>query len=268
MTAETKATASSIMSYVHTDKIREWLRPPDPSINVNEARKLRHEGTGRWLLENPVFREWHSGSRRCVWVNGLAGCGKTVLSATVLDHLITGNDRLVLFFLFDFSDTTKQTLNDMLRSFAFQLYLSGAVSAGHLDESFQAHQDGRDQPTTKTLEEVVIKMLAAQKNCYIVLDALDESTTRDELLLWVEDAVTRSELSDIRLFCTSRPEPVFLRSIPLLIGEENCLLSDKESVNADIRSYVAAQLSQWRKPLTQDLLERIRSRVGAGADGM
>ncbi|KAM6513560.1 hypothetical protein FALCPG4_015953 [Fusarium falciforme] len=51
-----------------------------------------------------------------------------------------------------------------------------------------------------------------------------------------------------------RGEPEFMREIPSLMGEDNCLALDKESVNADIRSYVAAQLSQRRgfrdKPLS------------------
>jgi hypothetical protein len=245
-TVATKAATDFIRSDLLADKIKRWLCPPDPSTNANRARDLRHEGTGVWLLENPVFQEWHSGSRRHFWLNGLAGCGKTVLSATVLDHLAKGNDRLILSFFFDFSDTTKQTLDGMLRSLAFQLYQGGAGSAGLLDASFQAHQDGRKQPTTKTLEDVVYKMLAVQKNVSIVLDALDESTTRGELLLWMNDVVSRSDLGDVQLICTGRPEPEFVRDIPSLIGEGNCLALDKESVDHDIRSYVAAQLLQRR----------------------
>jgi hypothetical protein len=190
----------------------------------------------------------------------------------VLDHLTKGNDRLILSFFFDFSDATKQTLDGMLRSLAFQLYQGGAGSAGLLDASFQAHQNGRDQPATKTLEDVVYKMLVVQKKGSVVLDALDESTTRGEFLRWMNDVVSRPELADVQLICTGRPEPEFMRDIPSLIGEENCLALDKESVNADIRTYVAAQLLQRRdfrdKCLSHDLLEKIQRKVGDGADGM
>jgi hypothetical protein len=62
----------------------------------------------------------------------------------------------------------------------------------------------------------------------------------------MNEVVARPELRDVQLICTSRPEAEFLRGIPSLIGEENCLALDKESVNADIRSYVAAQLLQRR----------------------
>ncbi|EAQ89249.1 hypothetical protein CHGG_05868 [Chaetomium globosum CBS 148.51] len=271
-TAAAKLATDSIQADLRTEKIERWLRPSDPSTNANHARELRHEGTGAWLLESPVFQEWHSGSRRYLWLHGLAGCGKTVLSATVLDHLAKGNDRRILSFFFDFSDTAKQTVDAMLRSLAFQLYRGRAGSAGVLDASFQAHQDGRDQLATKTLSDVLFKMLAVQKKVSIVLDALDESRTRADLLLWIKDVVSRPELGHVQLICTGRPEAEFLRDIPSLIGEGNSLELNKQAVNADIRSYVAAQLSQRRefrdKPLSQDLLELIQSKVGDGAGGI
>ncbi|KAK4220446.1 hypothetical protein QBC38DRAFT_208355, partial [Podospora fimiseda] len=267
-TAAMKGATDFITSDLHTEKIKRWLCPPDPSTNANQARGLHHQGTGAWLLEqNPVFQEWHSGSRRHLWLNGLAGCGKTILSATVLDHLAKRDDRLILSFFFDFSDTTKQTLDGMLRSLASQLYLGGPGSANLLDASFKAHRDGHDQPATKALEDVVCKMLVAQQKVSILLDALDESTTRGQLLVWMKNV---AELGGVQLICTGRPEPEFLRDIPSLIGKENCLELNKKSVNDDIRSYVAAQLLQRRdfQSLSPDLLDEIKTKVGDGADGM
>lgn len=106
----TKATTNSIRSDLHTNRIRRWLSPPDPSTNANRARTLRHEGTGAWLLENPVFKSWHLGSRQHVWLHGLAGCGKTVLSVTVLDHLTHENDSFILRFFFDFTEFLENKL--------------------------------------------------------------------------------------------------------------------------------------------------------------
>ncbi|KND87409.1 hypothetical protein TOPH_07929, partial [Tolypocladium ophioglossoides CBS 100239] len=240
--AATKATIDNIKSDGHIRKIERWLCPPDPSTNANHARELRHEGTGKWLLGNPVFQSWHSGSHRHLWLYGLAGCGKTVLSSTVLDHLAETNDHPVLSFFFDFSDTTKQTIDGMLRSLAFQLSQSSAASISHLDAIF------------------------------VILDALDESTTRAELLLWIRGFTSRPELDHVQLLYTSRPELEFQRNIPKLIGEGNCLILDKHAINADIRSYVIAKLAHrpdFRdKGLSHDTLERIRSKVGDGADGM
>ncbi|KAM3429668.1 hypothetical protein MY4824_008120 [Beauveria thailandica] len=271
-TIATKAATETVKSYLRADQIKSWLRPPDPSTNANHARTLRHEGTGTWLLDHMAFQSWLSGSCRHLWLHGLAGCGKTVLSATVLDHLGKGSNRLVLSFFFDFSDGTKQTVDGMLRSLSFQLYQSGLASAGLLDASFQAHHNGRDQPATSTLEDVVLKMLAIHKKGYIVLDALDESTSWGEVLQWMENVVSRPELGNVQLLCTSRPESEFSRRIPRLFRNKNCLPLDKQAVDADIRSWVTAQLSQrpdfLEKPLSHHLLERIRREVGDRADGM
>lgn len=152
-------TTEFIRSNRHADKIKRWLCPPNPSENAKIGRDFRHEGTGAWLLKTPIFRSWHSGSHRHLWLHGLAGCGKTVLSATVLDHLTKRNDSLILSFFFDFSDTTKQTLDGMLRSLAFQLFQDGAGAAIYLDALFRAHQNGSNQPTTKDLLHTIFKML-------------------------------------------------------------------------------------------------------------
>ncbi|KAL4947073.1 purine and uridine phosphorylase [Aspergillus filifer] len=271
-TVATKATTDFIRSDLHTTKIRRWLSPPDPSTNANHARTLRHEGTGVWLLENPVFQSWHLDGSQHLWLYGLAGCGKTILSATVLDYLAKKKDSLVLSFFFDFGDTTKQTLDGMLRSLAFQIYQSGGGSADHLNALFHAHQTGSGQPATKALLHIVHKMLAVQSKIYIVLDALDESTTRDDILLWIKGVVCQPDLVHVQLLCTSRPESEFLRHMPSLVGEQNCLPLDKQAVDSDIRSWVAAQLSQQHdfteKSLSQDLVKEIQKKVGDGANGM
>ncbi|KAK5790610.1 hypothetical protein VI817_007897 [Penicillium citrinum] len=271
-TVAMKATTDSIKSDLRTHEIKRWLDPADPSTNANHARTLHHKGTGAWLLENPVFRSWCSGPRRHIWLHGLAGCGKTVLSTTVLDHLAKGNDGPVLKFFFDFSDTKKQTYESMLRSLTFQLYQARVESAVHLDASFQGHQNGKDQPKTEALWVIFYNMLRVQKRVSIVLDALDESTSRDDILKWMEDVLFRPELAHVRVLYTSRPESEFLRRIPVLIGEEGCLPLDEQAVNSDIHLWVSDQLSQRRdfteKPLSQGLLEEIRKKVGDGADGM
>ncbi|KAJ5472059.1 PfsNACHT and ankyrin domain protein [Penicillium diatomitis] len=122
ITVATKATTDSIKSELRTDNIKSWLDPPDPSTIANHAKELHHEGTGAWLLEDPIFWSWYSGSCRHMWLYRLAGSGKTILSITVLDHLAMGNNGPILKFFFDFSNTKKQTYESMLRSLIFQLY--------------------------------------------------------------------------------------------------------------------------------------------------
>ncbi|KAH7357840.1 hypothetical protein B0T11DRAFT_354388 [Plectosphaerella cucumerina] len=256
-------------------KIQKWLQPPRPSPNPDRARQLRQDGTGTWLLSHPVFQAWLSGSQRHVWLHGLMGSGKTVLSTMVLDQ-ITGDsesdEQLVLSFFFDFSNSESQTKDNMLRAFAFDLYRNGSNdSSAVLNISFSAHQHGLRHPTPTVIEEAVTKMLAHRK-VMIILDALDESSTSSELLSWLENITRSPGLENAQLFCTSRSESDFVQVLPGVMFEDGCVELDSHAIDDDIGHYVSRQLFTrrefQRKVFTADIREQIRRKVGAGANGM
>lgn len=126
----------SVKSDYHLSKIKRWLSPPDYSTNANSARARRHAGTGIRFLESDAFKEWKSGSRRQLWLSGLAGSGKTVLTTTILDNLWQRDTHITLAFFFDFNDTRKRTLNSLLKGLAFRLYRLGGESVSQLDALF------------------------------------------------------------------------------------------------------------------------------------
>jgi hypothetical protein len=49
--------------------IREWLSPPDPSVNYNLTSEARHEGTGLWFIQCSAFQSWKA-SGSLLWVYG------------------------------------------------------------------------------------------------------------------------------------------------------------------------------------------------------
>ncbi|EGU74404.1 hypothetical protein FOXB_15094, partial [Fusarium oxysporum f. sp. conglutinans Fo5176] len=264
----TKHAVMSMASDHRFAKIKQWLSPSDYSTNANSARKCRHPGTGTWLLNSPIFQEWKLGSRQHLWLYGLAGCGKTILSTTILDHLLQIDTHTTLAFFFDFSDSRKQKLENLLRSLAVQLYHTGNEAARRLDNLFTSHDDGQRQPDTNALSACVDAMIQTAGKVFIIMDALDECTKREELLHWIRGLAS----SNSQLLVTGRPEVEFQREIPRLLDERNCVLLDKQAVNADIYSYVEATLEQKPdfvdKKLSPSILEEIRDKIGNGADGM
>ncbi|KAJ4078218.1 hypothetical protein NW760_015285 [Fusarium oxysporum] len=265
---ETKHAVMSMASDHRFAKIEGWLSPPDYSTNANLARKRRHPGTGAWLLNSPVFQEWKLGTRQHLWLYGLAGGGKTVLSTTILDHLLQIDTHTTLAFFFDFSDPRKQKLEDLLRSLAVQLYHAGNEVARRLDSLFTSHGDGRRQPDTNALSACVDTMIQTAGKVFIIIDALDECTAREELLQWLKHLASRKA----QLIVTGRPEVEFQSAIPQSFNKRNCVQLDKNVINGDIRSYVEAALEQKPdfvdKNLSQGILEEIRDKIGDGADGM
>lgn len=266
---EIRTDVHAMRSDSHAASIQRWLSPADPSTNANKARKSRHIGTGTWFLNSNPFAEWKLGSRRHLWLYGMPGCGKTVLSATILDHLEGIQDFLTVTFFFDFTDTRKQKLADMLRSLAFQLYNSWPESQRHLGNLFSSHNDGRRQPDTDKLSICLRDMMQARARLLIQLDALDECSERRELLEWMESIST---VAHVQLIATGRPEVEFEHTLRGWVGNENCLPLNKECVSDDIHSYVAARLDQSpefkRWAASPDALKEIRDTISNKADGM
>jgi hypothetical protein len=185
-------------------KLKEWLSCPDPSVNLNEALERHLEGTGSWFLESDPFKEWEYRTRQHLWLHGIPGCGKTMLSATIIKHLNKelNVSHIVLYFFFDFSNTAKQSLNKLVRSLAAQLYSRCETSRKDLDKLFLFCDGGAKQPTFKSLCTTLLQMIKYTARIYIVIDALDECDTRLDLLLWLESFAS-SGVAGLQLLITS-----------------------------------------------------------------
>jgi archaellum component FlaC len=49
--------------------LRNWLSPPDPSVNYNIANDAHHEGTAMWFIESDAFNNWKV-SDSLLWIYG------------------------------------------------------------------------------------------------------------------------------------------------------------------------------------------------------
>jgi Cdc6-like AAA superfamily ATPase len=131
-------------------RIIEWLSPLNPSTNYNKALQQRHEGTGRWFFGSDGSERWKASSEPVLWLHGIPGCGKTVHSSTIIEHLKqAATCQPLLYFYFDFNDKNKQSLDDLLRSFVEQAYQLQSDSRQPLEQLWTSHNEGSRQPSTK-----------------------------------------------------------------------------------------------------------------------
>ncbi|KAF2496459.1 hypothetical protein BU16DRAFT_609515, partial [Lophium mytilinum] len=259
------------------DKMEQWLQAPDPSTNYNKALQQRHEGSGSWLLESSNFAKWKTQRNSFLWLFGIPGCGKTILSSTVIRHIEeVKSSKSLLYFYFDFNDTNKQTLGNMVRSFISQLYYKWEDTRTQLESLFAACSDGRDQPTCEKLCKTLLDMLQLVDEVWIVLDALDECSTRsgnptEGLLSWIT-GLRNPEHGNVHLIVTSRLEEDIKSEICEWVHKDNLMPLRGDSITADIRAYVRTRiredkgLKRWRsRPEVQNDME---TRLMEKADGM
>jgi hypothetical protein len=256
-------------------KICSWLSAPDPSTNYHKAHKQRQAKTGLWLLESVKFAEWKESAASRLWLYGIPGCGKTILSSTIVEYLLQHchDDTSVVtaYFYFDFNDTQKQDPELMLHSLLCQLLQRSVVIPKGVDALFSSCDNGKRQPSLHALLEVTRHAMQEFTQVYVVLDALDECTQRSELMNTLE-IVAGWQLDNLHLLMTSRKERDIERSLEGYVKEEDAICLQRDVVDQDIQRYVQQRLhddkrlEKWNKDVA--VRQEIEAALMGGARGM
>lgn len=77
----------------HSWKLQRWLSAPDPSTNYNKALHQRHQCSGEWFLRSSEYSAWKMERYSFLWLYGMPGCGKPILSSTIIQDLMEGISR-------------------------------------------------------------------------------------------------------------------------------------------------------------------------------
>ncbi|KAJ4304872.1 hypothetical protein N0V90_000400 [Kalmusia sp. IMI 367209] len=255
-------------------KIRKWLSAPDPSVDFDKALRLRQANTGLWLLESDLYKRWKADAS-WLWLHGIPGCGKTVLSSTVLADIreYTKDDpgQALAYFYFDFNDRQKQDSEIMIRSLVAQLSQQCMRELPSLVDLFKSCEKTQRQPSLDALL-VVLKDLINDFPCvYLAIDALDECERPSELMSIVEK-IFQWKLQGLHVLLTSRREGDIKFILEKILDNQNILCIQTDAVDHDIQLYVHQQLDdeeRFRKWRSDDKLrQRIETSVGGKARGM
>ncbi|KAF8343374.1 ankyrin repeat-containing domain protein, partial [Amanita rubescens] len=241
------------------EKFKKWLAVPDPSINHNIAREKHHEGTCQWLLDDKRYISWKEQSNSFMWINGISGCGKTLICSTIIedikdiaqDHPGTG----LAYFYFDINDKMKQTSRSLLSSLV--LSLTAKSKDFLLLEKLYDKHDQLHKPTKSELLHLLMKLLQLFQQAYIVIDALDECDDYYQLFVQVVKIIYEWQLPHFHLLVSSRREQHIITSMGECGPAEICLSA--ELVERDVISYICSvvkedhRLKRWSDIVQQDI---------------
>ncbi|KAK4206015.1 ankyrin repeat protein, partial [Rhypophila decipiens] len=279
LASETRRNVGELKIDSHLEKIRNWLKPPDPSTNFNNARALHHENTNQWLLDSEAYLKCKTpyvkgakDSNSFLWLNGIPGCGKTILSSSVVADLEQNAvlSPSLIYFYFDFNDIEKQSLENAVRSLIAQLYYKRREVRTEVDTLYSSCDKGARQPSIAELREVFRMALQQAGEIWIVIEALDECSKRDStdgLLSWIKD-LRKSDLQ-VHILVTSRPEIDIKSAVEDWACDEEIIFLGGEPVENDIKSYVQArtkQVQRWKD--RQDIQQEVETALTKDAHGM
>jgi NACHT domain len=165
--------------------------------------------TGTWFIESKQFADWKTNPDSFLWIHGIPGCGKTILSSTITEDVIRHynlNPALaVVYFYFDFNDIERQFHEKMIRSIITQLSIQSESIPRALESLFSSKMDGRQQPMAGELLTTLRQMVRGFDESLIILVALDECRDRQQLLASIEEIVGWKR-EGLHILATSRKE--------------------------------------------------------------
>jgi Cdc6-like AAA superfamily ATPase len=244
-------------------------------MNYRKAIKLRQPDTGLWLLESEVYSKWKRNAPSFVWLYGIPGCGKTILSSTVTQDILLhcANDpgKVVAYFYFDFTDADKQKPELMVRSLISQLSEKCIKMPLALEALYSYSDKGNRQPSLDALMNVLQHMLQEFPQSYLILDALDECADRAVLMIILEQ-IAGWQLEEMRVLVTSRKERDIESSLEDIVNRECIVCLQHQVVDKDIQTYVRQRLSddkglkKWQKDA--EIRQEIETTLMEGSHGM
>ena len=200
-----------------------------------------------------------------LWLTGVPGAGKTVLSSFVInkcsESLNTRPSAPVLYFFFKATDSDKNSVLAVTRSLVYQLYL---LFPARLCPDIVSLKDnsGKDNALSdQRLWDLFVKHAKDTADLTIVLDALDECDGVDVLLGRMMLLLQRCRAKS---FVVSRKEENIARALE---DYPNIVITPKD-VEVDIQSYIVAEIDKIPRFRGKPVQRRITSALSSGHDGM
>ncbi|KAL5602094.1 hypothetical protein FOBRF1_009627 [Fusarium oxysporum] len=218
-------------------ELREWLQPTDYLAESSEYRRhllSQAPGTGLWICETEEYRKWHdSPDHGSIWIKGVPGAGKSVMAASLIQHLRTTENCPVLFFFFRNIVAANFSPRALIQDWLAQLL----PHSPKLQFALQPRlQDSLDDTSDNELIQLFIDGVTCVPKLYCVGDALDEMSTDSTPILERLNGLATHRPRTLKLLMTSRPS----RTLQSTLRDSSIvhISLQQRLVDVDIHSYL------------------------------
>lgn len=245
----------------------KWLIQTDPSPLHHRNQKFYELGTAEWVLRFPEWTDWLDAKQRCLWIHGIPGAGKSVLMSHIIEQVKqyceASTSKCVSVYYYCFYGHNQDEAAPFLRWLLAQL----CRQADRIPLSIHNACKPLVMPSIKVLLEAVRDISGDFDRVYVLLDAIDESNPKEDLLGVLRTFITDPRFEKLQLLASSRRYEEIKRimekiSMPISMSNEYI----EEDIRRNVHSllHTNSKFSQW----PDDLLCEVENTVPKKAEGM
>lgn len=243
--------------------------------NYDGALSLRNEVTTSWILDRDVFKVWMATGNphsKILWIHGPPGFGKTILAASVVQHLQKERPNCVSYFFCVSENEAKREPYAILTSWIVQLIEKKDDAVKKAKKVINVEEQ---RTVTRSEQWILFRILCQEiKNCTFVIDGFDECTSINKTSRFHTDDARAQFLQDlIRETCkTTANILIFSRDTAEIRGEilrgtenEKVIISHYGITERDTRSDIETvskhvvdfKLSKKPQALRTEIAEKV-----------
>ncbi|KAF7510248.1 hypothetical protein GJ744_006944 [Endocarpon pusillum] len=211
-------------------------------INIDRAID-----TCQWVFGNEKYVEWHqSSTASLLWISADPGCGKSVLSKSLVDHELQNTTTHIVCYFF-FKDNERQDkLNIALCALLHQLFDSQRHLLRYATPAYEKNGDKLCQEESE-LWRILLAATADPKapNVTCILDALDECRNDDRRRLikmlsqfHINSSSPHQRSNWLKFLVTSRPYDDIQQTFQETISSLPAIRLRGEEENEQIRNEI------------------------------
>jgi hypothetical protein len=266
----------------HADLLKNLLKPPTANEAVYQKAKAERKavGTGNWILEEPLLKQWFAREIAILVVAGGRGTGKTFLATRIVEELETRFDSAnrdlsssYAYFFCKRNPTQLSSIPSMLKSLASQICELDKVYTTYLDTPARRNrvQSGDFEELWKVLFQDFFQ--ESNRSTVLVIDGLNETEERDlnnflQALKTASISESGWQLRNVQFLFLVGSDSVeklkgaFGDSVP-------ALELDNANKEADLKAFVQGKLERnWKQSLiSKELREEVETSLLARCQG-
>ncbi|KAI1331492.1 hypothetical protein F5Y16DRAFT_408127 [Xylariaceae sp. FL0255] len=124
----------------HRQRVLDFFLKVNPQPHLDTSIRLRHPGTGTWLLHSTQFQRWIETGGSKMWLSGIPGAGKTIIAGAVIQEALKRGKAMskvgVAFFFCDYKDMNTANSSNILCALASQLARQSDDAFGVLNQVY------------------------------------------------------------------------------------------------------------------------------------
>jgi hypothetical protein len=250
-------------------EILNWITPVNYGPQHSDFLGRKQPGTGQWLLESTEFQTWLKIDNQTLFCLGIPGAGKTIITAIVVDYLLTlfkdDVNTGIAYLYCNFRRGGDQKAEDLLASLLKQLTQGRSSLPDSVKSFHDKHKVEQTRPSFDEISGTLQSVAALYSRVFVIVDALDECQANDgHRTRFLSEIFSFQAKCGANLFATSRFIPEikerFKGSISLEISASN----------EDVRRYLDGHMDRLPGFVrrSEELKDEVKTEIVKAVGGM